>query len=252
MKHSVKTLSFIALLSVTLYACSAQDADKAETKSKPVNKQQKLQDTANTQQKASENSKDFEPSYIEGEDYTVLKKPYDTGVSDKVVVYEFFGYLCPHCFSFEPFLKKFIDDKPDYAILQRIPQSYHESWFVLQQGYSTAQMMDFNNEELHQKLFTAIHKQGLRFSSIEQLATWYEKEAGIDKKKFLSTAESFIIDSKQRQADKMAFLMQVTSTPSMVVNGKYAISKKVRNRDEVINIAKFLTKKAAKEMGLIK
>ena len=247
MKKTFKLIILVLLLFVLLPACSNNDVS-VETDSKTHQVK-----STETEKKAGDKQtiNGFEPSYNEGEDYSVLEKPYETGITDKVVVYEFFGYTCPHCFNFEPFLKKFIDSQPEYATLQRVPQRYHESWFIYQQAYLTAEMMGFNNEEIHQKLFNAIHTHGQRFSTIDQLAEWYEKEAGIDKAKFISTADSFIIDSKQREADKMGFMMQVISTPSMVVNGKYVVSKKILDRDEVINITKFLTKKAGIEMGLI-
>ncbi len=251
MNHLLKLLLLSCLLTLALSACGNDDTKQATQGPAQIAETKEKQAISTESKPEKIEKKDFDSIYQEGEDYTVLQKPYATGIADKVVVYEFFGYMCPHCYHFEEFLKKFIDTQPDYAVLQRVPQSYHESWFVLQQGYLTAQMMDINNEEVHNNLFKAIHQQGKRFSTIEQLASWYAEQTGVDKDKFMSTADSFIIDSRQRQADKMGFLMQITSTPSMVVNGKYVVSKKVRNRDEVINITKFLVEKSAKEMGLI-
>ena len=43
--------------------------------------------------------------YEKGLHYTEINPPYPTKNSEKVVVYEFFGYMCPHCASFQPFMK---------------------------------------------------------------------------------------------------------------------------------------------------
>ena len=98
MKNSIKTVVVVFLLAVVLVACSKDNNVTDTSTTKPIVTKSTESDT-----KQTANTKDFEPTYTEGEDYTVLAKPYDTGVSDKVVVYEFFAYPCPHCFHFEPF-----------------------------------------------------------------------------------------------------------------------------------------------------
>ena len=201
-----------------------------------------------------ETSKDIKksnkPKYTLGEDYELLNKPYATENPKKVIIYEFFGYSCPHCFYFEPFINKWFKTKPGYVELKRVPLNFQQGWGDLQQAYLTAEAMGI--EELsHDKLFDAIHNQHKRFNSIDELAQWYAQELKIDKDEFLATTESFILDSKIRKADKMGFDMQVTSTPSLIVNGKYRISKKIRDRDEIINIMRFLIAKEAVSMKLI-
>ena len=188
--------------------------------------------------------------YKLGRDYDILEKPYATENAEQVVVYEFFGYTCPHCFYFEAFMDKWLETKPQHVKLQRVPLNFQPGWANLQQAYLTAEVMGLT-EKSHTKLFEAIHNEHKRFNSIDELAEWFSKVVMVDKDEFLSTADSFILDSKQRKADKMGFQMQVTGTPTLVVNGKYKISNKIRNRDEIINIMRYLIEEEAKEMGLI-
>jgi thiol:disulfide interchange protein DsbA len=127
--------------------------------------------------------------------------------------------------------------------------SFHPSWADLQLAYLTAETMGVA-EQAHSKLFDALHKQHKRLNSIEEIAQWYADETGVDKNAFLSTADSFILDSKLRKADKMGYEMQATSTPTLVINGKYKAAKG-KNRDDIMKILSFLIEKEGKTMGLI-
>ncbi len=188
--------------------------------------------------------------FVPPEDYELFDRPYATETTEQVVVYEFFGYACPHCFHFQPYMEKWLENKPDYVKFIRVPLNFQPNWEVLQKAYLTAELMGVV-EQSHIRLFKEIHENHTRFSSIEQLAQWYSDEFEINKQEFLSTAESFILDSKQRKADKMGFEMQVTSTPTVIVNGKLRASKKVRDRDHFMKVINYLIKKEAEEMGLI-
>ena len=46
--------------------------------------------------------------------------------------------------------------------------------------------------------------------------------------------------------------MQITSTPTLVINGKYKAAKKIHGRGEIMKILDFVVMKEAESMGLIK
>jgi len=243
----MKSLILAVFLSLFVISCSNQeDGDELQQEYAKINAEKLKNQTQESKPKKPKG-----PKYVEGTDYTLLEPIYATEVDDKVLVYEFFGYSCPHCFYFEPFLEKWLENKPSYVKFERVPLNFQAGWDVLQQGYLTAQSMGISYYT-HKKLFEAIHNDHKRFNSIDELAQWYADVANIDKEAFLSTAESFILDSKQRKADKMGFLMQVKGTPTIVVNGKYRPAKTIRDRDEIMKIVSFLVEKEAKEMGLLK
>ncbi|MCF6289221.1 MAG: thiol:disulfide interchange protein DsbA/DsbL [Proteobacteria bacterium] len=190
------------------------------------------------------------PKYKLGVDYELIEPPYATENTEQVVVYEFFGYSCGHCFYFEPFINKWLATKANYIKFERVPLNFQHGWEVLQQAYLTSQMLNIT-EQSHDKLFDAIHKEHNHFDSIDELAKWYAANFDIEESAFLSTANSFIVDSQQRRADKMGVVMGITGTPALVINGKYKVSKKIRDRDEIIKVMKFLAKKEAQELKLI-
>lgn len=141
--------------------------------------------------------------YEEGLHYTELTPHFPTKSDDKVVVYEFFGYMCPHCASFQPYMSSWHAKKPENVELVKVPVMFQPGWDILAKAYYAAQAMGII-EKTHVATFDAIHKKKKRFRSIEDIAQFYADELGVDKDKFLSTAKSFMIDSKIRQANSMA------------------------------------------------
>ena len=245
---------YLVLLFLTLIVggCATKEDANEAVSINPLNQydaskdKPKKQHSSQKTNEAQEETQDDSSPYQVGTDYDILKKPYITDIKDKIVIYEFFGYTCPHCFHFEPFINQWLENsKPDNVEFIRVPLNFQAGWDVYQQGYLTAELMGIA-DKTHTKLFEALHKEHKRHKNIDQLAQWYADEAGIDKEAFLSTADSFLLDSKQRKADKMGFAMEVTGTPAVVVNGKYKISKKVRNRDEIFKIVNYLAEKESK------
>jgi len=191
-------------------------------------------------------------AYNEGLQYDVLDPAYDTENKEQVVVYEFFGYKCPHCAYFQPFMKPWHEKLPKYVKLVRVPVVFQPGWDILAKAYHTAETMGIA-EKTHQAMFDAIHKKHIRFRSIEQIATWYNENFGVDKEAFLSTANSFMIDSKMRQVNNMMRTMKITSTPTLIINGKYKPNvKALGSNNALLEMATFLAEKEAKAMGLTK
>ena len=199
---------------------------------------------------AQEGSK--EPAYTSGLHYTELNPAYDTGNKEEVIVYEFFGYKCPHCSSFQPFIKPWQKKLPKHVKLVRIPVVFQPGWDILAKAYYTSETMGIA-EKSHQAMFDAIHKQRKRFRTIEDIAKWYAENFDVEEKQFLSTANSFMIDSKVRQSNNLMQKMQISSTPSVVVNGKYKPNvKTLGSNAAVLELAAYFANKEAVDMGLIK
>jgi thiol:disulfide interchange protein DsbA len=63
---------------------------------------------------------------------------------------------------------------------------------------------------------------------------------------FVNASKSFGVDLKMRQADSQIIAMQVSSTPTLVVNGKYRVNSEDMTPAQMIDLVKFLV---AKESG---
>ncbi len=241
----MRILLLTFFLSVVLTSCNK---DEPKTTQEPVKTVQTK--PLSSEKKGDKESTTAQEDFKPGVDYFELGTPYETDDKSHVVVYEFFGYTCPHCYHFEPFLNKWIEGKPDYAVLKRVPLNFQPAWAIFQQSFLTAETMGLV-DKTHSQLFKALHEEHKRFRTIDELASWYANEAGVNKEAFLSTAESFILDAAQRKADNMGFKMQITGTPSLVVNGKYKVSNKIKDRNRTLKVLDFLVKKEAQAMGLV-
>jgi thiol:disulfide interchange protein DsbA len=257
----MRYFSIILLILLFLVSCNKESNEVTETITSEEPKVESSETIEDTEATEIETANEADASHA-GHDhaqkanpndlpYVELDTPYVTENNSKVVVYEFFGYLCGHCYDFEPQMTKWADNKPDYVEVIRVPLNFQQGWGVLQQGYLTASSMGIADEN-HAKLFAAIHKQRQNFRTIEELAAWYAENSDVSKEEFLSTAQSFIIDSQQRKADKMGHVMKITGTPTIVINGKYKPTNKLKSRGDVLMVMTELVEMEAKTMGLLK
>jgi len=191
-------------------------------------------------------------TYIQGSHYDLIDPAYETDNKEQVIVYEFFGYKCPHCSSFQPFIKPWHDKLPEHVKLVRIPVVFQAGWEVLAKAYYTAETMGII-EKTHIPMFDALHKQRKRLNTLDDVADWYADNFQIDKQAFLATANSFMIDSKIRQSHNLMRKMRVTSTPTLIINGKYIPNKKaLTNIPDLLDMATYLSNQEAISMGLTK
>lgn len=191
-------------------------------------------------------------NYTKGLHYNVLDPAYETDNPEQVIVYEFFGYKCPHCSTFQPYMNAWHKKLPKHVKLVRIPVIFQAGWDVLAKAYYTAETMGII-DQTHQPMFDVIHKQRKKFRNIEEIADWYAENFNVDKKAFLSTASSFMIDSKMRQSINLTKKLQITSTPSLNINGKFKLNgKELPGRNALLELATYLSNQEGNLMGLIK
>ncbi len=195
---------------------------------------------------------EVEAKFQPGIHYQVINPAWDTKTEDEVVVYEFFSYMCAHCASFEPYMKKLESELPEHAKLVRIPVVFYPQWKPAAQAYYTFEAMGMV-EEAHTAMFTAIHQYKKQFRTIEEVADWAAGSFGVDKDQFLSTAESFMVDGQIRKGMQMMQAMGVSSTPTLITNGKFIPnSKTFKTRDEIIQVTSHLVDLESANMGLPK
>jgi protein dithiol oxidoreductase (disulfide-forming) len=194
-----------------------------------------------------------------GRHYTVLKAPQRTNVpAGKVEVMEVFSYGCPACDRFQPTMKKLKAALPPNAEFVYLPASWNkaENWPLLQRAYITAQSLGVA-DKAHDEMFRAIWSTGelavvdlntgrprSKLPSLEDIARFYQRVAGVKSADFITAAKSFGVDAKMRAADAQIMAMQVAGTPTIVVNGKYRINNEAMNTPEdIVNCTKFLVAK---------
>jgi thiol:disulfide interchange protein DsbA len=198
-------------------------------------------------------------NWVAGKHYTVLPQAQQTNVAPgKVEVLEVFSYGCPACNHFQPVMKKLKASLPANAQLAYLPASWHpeENWHVFQRAFFAAQSLGVA-EKAHDAMFEAIWSTGelaildsrtgrpkSRMPSIDDVALFYQRVAGVKAAEFVAAAKSFSVDARMRQADSQISAMKVGSTPTLVINGKYRISDENVSADsDFIELVKFLVAK---------
>ncbi len=159
----------------------------------------------------------------EGADFLVLDKlaPTEAGAG-KIEVVEFFWYSCPHCNRFEPQLQEWVKKMPKDVVLRRAPVAFRPDFEPQQRLYFVLEALG-KVEELHSKVFNAIHVERQLLNTAELVAAWAEKQ-GINKAKFTEAYNSFPVATKSRKTTLLQDSYKVDGVPSLGVAGKYYTS----------------------------
>lgn len=183
-----------------------------------------------------------------GQGYEMIDPPLNTRVSDKVEVVEIFWFGCPHCFSFEPAINAWNENKPDYVEFVREAPPLNPSWEPHSRAFYASELMGVS-EQFFEPMFNALHVEKRSLRSPKQIAK-FAGELGIDEEKFSKTMDSFATNTRLNQAMQMASGAGLTGVPSVVINGKYLTGGSLAgSHDDVIRVINEL---AASEHELMK
>ena len=167
----------------------------------------------------------FAEEFKEGVHYkklhgAITSEAVNTG--DKIEVLEFFWYGCPHCYSFEPYIKQWKQAIPANVAFARVPAIFRPDWEIQARTYYALSNLDLL-ETVHGKIFEEIHKNKKKLNTLEQISNFVEKN-GVDRKKFLEEYKSFAVDSMVRKSKKKQSEYNIQGVPGVVIDGKYLVS----------------------------
>jgi thiol:disulfide interchange protein DsbA len=177
--------------------------------------------------------------------YETISPAQPTQNADKVEVIEFFWYGCPHCYAFEPLLEKWAKNLPKNVEFIRQPAAFNETWSKHAKAYFTAEALGVV-DKVHADFFDAIQNKKLDLDTEASLAKFFA-EHGINETQFHEAYNSFIVDTKMRQAPLLAAKYGITGVPALIVNGKYRINGTLAGSHE--NMIVVLNKLIAQESG---
>lgn len=176
--------------------------------------------------------------FNEGKHYKALA-PQSTDSGDKIEVLEFFWYGCPHCYSFEPYAQAWKKSKPANVVFTRVPAIFRPDWEIQARVYYALSNMGVI-EDVHVKIFDAVHKDKKRLNTKEELTDFVVKN-GVDKEQFLKEYDSFAVDGMVRKAKKKQKAYKIEGVPSVAVNGKYLTSGSMSGSyDNLVKIMDYL------------
>ena len=174
----------------------------------------------------------------------LVEQPVRTG--DRIEVLEIFWYGCPHCYALEPYLKKWLKNKPEFVEFVQLPAVLNRSWAFDARGFYTFVALGLI-DELHEAYFDAIHKDRRRMKKVEQVASWAQ-EQGVDPQLILDTFNSFGVDSMLANATQMSGRYEADGVPTIIIDGKYRTTVSLAGgHNEIIDLINYLAQRAKSE-----
>jgi thiol:disulfide interchange protein DsbA len=184
---------------------------------------------------------------VEGTDYRKLDPPQHSEANGKIEVIEFFSHGCPHCAEFYPLLSAWAAKLPTDVVLKRVSCGMGRiAWTNLAKAYYALEATG-DAARLDGKLFHAIHEEHLPLYDEKSIADWVAQQ-GVDHAKFVSTFDSFGVNTKLNQSEQMVENYKIDGVPTLAVGGKYvalgnSFEQLIANADALI--AKVRAERAA-------
>jgi thiol:disulfide interchange protein DsbA len=176
--------------------------------------------------------------------YETLDAPQPTQNPDKIEVIEFFWYGCPHCYDFEPILESWVKKLPANVEFIRIPAAFSDLWAKHAKAFYVAQALGVG-DKVHADFFDTLQNKRQKLETEEQLAAFFTAH-GVKEADFHEAYNSFLVDTKVRQAAVTPARYGVTGVPVLIVNGKYRVDgKSAGSHEKMIEVTNQLIKKEA-------
>ena len=159
---------------------------------------------------------------VEGTDYITLNPTQPTSNPGKVVVTEFFSYMCSHCYAFYPVVTPWSEKLGKDVVFERVPVSLgRSSWQPIAQAFYALQAMGLEGK-YDKAIFNGIFTQNAKLYDEDNIVAFLGK-LGVSADDFRAAYHSFSVESKVKQAEQMMKTHKVSGTPTMVVDGKYVV-----------------------------
>ncbi len=185
-------------------------------------------------------------AFQSGSDYLTLDKPAPTEApAGKVEVVEFFWYNCPHCNGFEPMFDAWAKKQAKDVAVRRVPIAFRADFEPQQRLYYVLESLG-KVDELHKKVFMAIHVDKQPLNTVEQIAAWVDKQ-GIPKAKFMELYNSFSVTTKARKATQLQDAYALDGVPALGINGRYFTSgTQAKTLERSLQVAEALIEQSRK------
>ena len=155
-----------------------------------------------------------------GWDYLTLPKPVAViAPAGSIEVVDFFWYNCPHCNTFEPALQAWIQRLPKDVAVRRVPVGFRDEFVPQQRLFYTLGAMGLLNQ-LHAKVFAAIHKEQVDLARGASITEWVGQQ-GVDKSRFAELYSSRAVQDAVSAATLLQDAYGVEGVPALGVAGRF-------------------------------
>jgi thiol:disulfide interchange protein DsbA len=159
-------------------------------------------------------------------------------------VVELFWYGCSHCYDFEPYVRKWTQEKAEDVNFVRVPAIFNARWEQHARAYYALELMG-KLEQGHELLFSGIHEQGRGLHDLDSMARFLAAN-DIDESKFRESFASFAVETKISRAKQLVRQYQITGVPAVIVDGKFKTSaSEAGGYQQLIDVINELTAKSS-------
>lgn len=168
------------------------------------------------------------PAPVAGTDYEEIAggQPYQP-LDGKIEVVEVFGYVCPACAAFHPVVSDWEKKLPADVRFTYVPAPFGPEWNPYAKSYYVAESMGLV-KRTHDALINAIHVShampGEGDKPDEQKIANFYAGYGANAEQFLAAMNSFAVASKINRGKQFMMRSGVSSTPTLVIDGKYRVT----------------------------
>lgn len=167
-----------------------------------------------------------------------------------------FSYGCYGCFKIEEEFNEYRSSKPSNVEFKRVPVVFNNAWDKIAKMYYAYEQLGVT-QILHGLTFVWVQDQLKNSKSIddESISSFLTETMqstelknklqakGFTVDTYLDTLKSITVNRDKNKGDRLFRAYRITSTPSVVVNGKYIITlEEAKNYDNIIKAIKELTK----------
>lgn len=184
-------------------------------------------------------------SFEEGVQYVPIQPQPPVASGEEVEVAEFFWYGCPHCRDFEPVVTKWASGLAPNVKFTQIPVMFGGPADLHAQVYYALQGMG-ELERLHEKLFTAMHVEGRKLRSRDEVNAFLA-DNGVDMGKFAEAMNSFAVAAKVNRARALMRRYGVRGVPALVIDGRYRSGTGFASYEEMTEVADYVVAKVLEQ-----
>jgi len=158
---------------------------------------------------------------IEGRQYTVLGQPLPTPPG-KIEVVEFFWYGCPHCYAFESLIEAWSKQLPADVAFRKVHVAFRANVKIHQRMFYALEALG-KEAATRPAIFKAMHEQGQALDDAKSQAKFLSA-LGVDPAKYQDAYNSFGVQTKALQAEKLSEGYRIDGVPSIGVGGRFLTS----------------------------
>ncbi|RZJ05971.1 MAG: thiol:disulfide interchange protein DsbA/DsbL [Rubrivivax sp.] len=163
----------------------------------------------------------FAQGPAEGRQYVTLGQPLPTPPG-KIEVVEFFWYGCPHCYAFEPVIEPWAKQQPADVAFRKVHVAFRANVKIHQRMFFALEALG-KEATCRPAIFAAMHQQGMQLDDAKSQAKFLSN-LGVDPVKYQDAYNSFGVQTKCVQAEKLSDAFRIDGVPSVGIGGRFLTS----------------------------